>query len=85
MFEQVGQRQPHGANLQPARREAVDHAARDNQVPARIVVAQRQAGAKIHDRGQNPHTAANAPILRARGLRGGSAIISTGGSVMSGA
>ena len=52
--QQVGQRQPDGADLHPARREAVDHATRDHEVPARIVVAQRQAGAKIHDGRQNP-------------------------------
>ena len=41
--QQVGQRQPHGADLLPARREAVEDAPRDDQVRLGIVVAQRQA------------------------------------------
>ena len=40
--QQVRQRQPDGADLLPAGREAVEDAARDDQMAARVVVAQRR-------------------------------------------
>jgi membrane protein YqaA with SNARE-associated domain len=39
----VGERQPHGADLLPAGRQAVEDPARDDEVRARVVVRQRQA------------------------------------------
>ena len=39
---EVRQRQPDGTELAPARRETVDHAARHDEMRARIVVAERQ-------------------------------------------
>ena len=42
MFEQVRQRQPHGADLLPARHDAVEDPPRHDQVRARVVVAERE-------------------------------------------
>ena len=41
--QQMRQRQPHGADLLPPGRDAVDDAARDDEVAARVVVAEREA------------------------------------------
>ena len=46
------QRQPHGANLLPAGRDAVDDATSDDEMPARIVVAQRESESMIVKGGQ---------------------------------
>ena len=53
------QRQPHGANLLPARRDAVDDAPRDDEMASRVVVAERQtelviakSGSHAEGRGQ---------------------------------
>ena len=42
-IQQVRQRQPDGADLLPAGRDAVDDAPRDDEMAARVVVAERQA------------------------------------------
>jgi len=43
------QRQPDGADLLPAGQEAVDDATRDDEMRARVVVAQRQAGGRVEE------------------------------------
>ena len=43
------QRQPHGADLLPAGRQAVEHAARDDEVRLRVVVAEREPLRVIDD------------------------------------
>ena len=43
-------RQPDGAELLPARRDAVENAARDDQMAARIVVAEREAEPMVEER-----------------------------------
>ena len=43
------QREPDGADLLPSRREAVEHAARDDEMGARVVMGKRQAEAVIMD------------------------------------
>ena len=45
------QRQPDGADLLPARRDAVEDAARDDEVAARVVVAEREAEPMVVQRG----------------------------------
>jgi len=50
--EQVGQRQPDGADLLPAGRDAVGDPARDDEVTARVVVAERETEALVEQRGQ---------------------------------
>ena len=39
----MGQREPDGADLLPSRRQAVDDPARDDEMAASVVVAERQA------------------------------------------
>jgi hypothetical protein len=61
--EQVGQRQPHGADLLPARNEAVEDPPRHHEVRAGVVVAERKAVVGVverrrasgekHERGSN--------------------------------
>jgi hypothetical protein len=46
------QRQPHRADLLPAGNEAVEDAARDDEVRARVVVAEGQAEMRVVDRGR---------------------------------
>ena len=48
--EQVRQRQPDGADLLPAGRQAVEDPPRDDEVRARVVVAERQAGVRVVQR-----------------------------------
>ena len=48
--QQMGQRQPDRADLLPTRRNAVDDPARDDEVPARVVVGERQAELMIMPR-----------------------------------
>ena len=69
--EEVRQRQPDGADLPPARREAVDDAARDDQMRARVVVTERQilrarrrAAAAARERGPRQKTSARRPRAR---------------------
>ena len=50
------QRQPDGADLLPARRQAVEDAPGDDEMAARIVVAERQAGACDERRRQRSRT-----------------------------
>jgi len=49
-IQQVGKRQPHGADLLPAGRQAVEHSPRDDEMTAGVVVAERQAEAVIVNR-----------------------------------
>ncbi len=46
--QQMRQRQPHGADLPPRRREAVEHTPRDDQMAFGIVVAQRESLVVVH-------------------------------------
>ena len=62
--EKMGQRQPHGANLLPARRDAVDDAPRDDEMAARVVVAEREAERVIVDR--DPRAAERPPATASR-------------------
>ena len=48
--QQVGQRQPDGSNLLPSRSDAVEDPARDDQMSARVIMAEREAEAMIVDR-----------------------------------
>ena len=41
--------QPHGANLLPSWRKVVDDPARDDEMPARVVVTQRKAKPMVLD------------------------------------
>jgi len=41
------QRQPHRSNLLPARRDAVEDAPGDDEMPARVVVAERETQAMV--------------------------------------
>ena len=50
---QVRQRQPHGANLLPSRSDAVEDSPRDDQMPARVIVAEREAEPMIVDRDES--------------------------------
>jgi len=50
----VRQRQPHGADLLPARQQAVNDPARDDEVRPRVVVAEREAGRCVVERGRRP-------------------------------
>jgi hypothetical protein len=45
--EQVGQWQPHGADLLPSRKQAVEHTPRHDEVRARVVVAERETEVRI--------------------------------------
>ena len=47
----MGQRQPHGADLLPARKEAVENPPRHDEVGAGVPMAQRQAQARVVKRG----------------------------------
>ena len=47
--QQVRQRQPDGADLLPARRQAVEHPPRDDEMRARVVVREREAEAVVVD------------------------------------
>ncbi len=78
MFEQVRQRQPDGADLLPAWRQAVEDAAGDNEMGAGVVVAERQAGmgieqrgAEADERGREPEHGGGGPRRRAGKRRGG--------------
>src|SRR5213082_3026467 len=51
--EQMRQRQPDGADLLPSRRDAVEDAARDDQMSARVVVAEREAEPVVVPRGDS--------------------------------
>ena len=46
------QRQPDGADLRVLRRQAVEHAARDDEMRLRIVVAERESALVIDERGR---------------------------------
>jgi hypothetical protein len=46
----VRERQPHGANLLPAGDDAVEDAARNDEVRARVVVAERETDEGVVDR-----------------------------------
>ena len=66
--QQMGQRQPDGADLLPSRRDAVEDSARDDEVAARVVVAEREAERVIvprderaAERGGNAPTASGEP------------------------
>ena len=50
---QMRQRQPDRANLLPSRSDAVDDSSRDDQMPARIIVAEREAEPMIVDRDES--------------------------------
>jgi hypothetical protein len=50
----VREREPHGADLLPAGRDAVEDSARDDEVGARVVVAEREIRARVVYRGGNP-------------------------------
>ena len=52
-IHQMRQRQPHGANLLPSRGDAVEDSARDDQMPARVIMAEREAEAMIVDRDES--------------------------------
>jgi hypothetical protein len=55
----VRQRQPHGAHLLPARREAVEDTPRHDEVGLRVVVAEDEIRAEVHgprcDAGETGH------------------------------
>ena len=63
------QRQPDRADLLPARRDAVEDAPRDDQMPARIVVAEREAEAMIVKRDERAGAARRARRARAASAR----------------
>jgi hypothetical protein len=69
----VRQRKPHGADLLPAGRQAVEDPARDNEVRARVVVRERETEAEVVDRGE-----------RARGGRGGGDRVNDGAMSLQG-
>ena len=49
------QRKPDGADLLPAGRQAVDDPSRDDQVRARVVVAEGQSGMRVEQARRRPH------------------------------
>ena len=51
-IDDVRQRQPHGANLLPAWRQAVEDAARDDEMRLGVVMAERESCTPIHARGE---------------------------------
>ena len=53
--EDVRERQPHRADLLPARHQAVEDAPRDDEVGAGVVVAERKAGARVVNSGRATH------------------------------
>ena len=74
-IQQVRQRQPDGADLLPARRDAVDDAPRDDQVRLRVVVAERQALQVIDPRRDaRPRRSPRARTTRRRSDRAGRAV-----------
>jgi hypothetical protein len=48
----VGQWQPHGADLLPSRKQAVEDAPRDDEVGTRVVMAEGQTGVRVVNRGR---------------------------------
>jgi hypothetical protein len=50
---QVRQRQPHGAVLLPSRSDAVEDSPSDDQMPARVIMAERETEPMIMDRGES--------------------------------
>ena len=67
----MGQRQPHGANLLPARRDAVEDAPRDHEVRLGVVMAQREACPGIADGGRGAQAAPPGRRAHAKGHRSG--------------
>ena len=70
----MGQRQPDRADLLPARRDAVEDAPRDDEMAARVVVAEGEAerggsASATSARRRAPRRIATAPAQRARGGR----------------
>src|SRR5262249_23050092 len=50
-IEQMRQRQPHGADLLPSGRDAVEDSSRDNEMSARVVVRERETESMVVPRG----------------------------------